>query len=72
MLHPYSIFFRAMWETPRAADDVQVADRTRPLRWALWWRDTARRRAGATDAAAPIPTAVTAQPTEAPGEGIAT
>lgn len=74
MLHPYSIFFKAMWETPPAVhDDEAVPERTRRMRWRLWWSYAARRRAAAERAAAG--TAATTQmptsPTKAARGGIA-
>lgn len=63
MLHPYSIFFKAMWETPPAAHDDVVPERTRRMRWRLWWSYAARRRAAAERAGA----STTASPPLQPG-----
>ena len=52
MLHPYSIFFKAMWESPQAAHDDAFPERTRRTRWRLWWNHAARRRAAAERAGA--------------------
>ena len=73
MLHPYSIFFKAMWETPPTAHDNAFPERTRRMRWRLWWSYAARRRAAAARAAAGLAATVPVQPspTEAPGGGIA-
>ena len=73
MLHPYSIFFKAMWETPQAATDDAVPERTRRMRWRLWWSDTVRRRHAADRRAAgtAASTSLTSTPAEAPRGSIA-
>lgn len=73
MLHPYSIFFKAMWETPEVAHEAEaVPARTRRMRWRQWWSYTARRRAAlerrAADAATP---AARSNPSGAPRGGVA-
>jgi len=72
MLHPYSIFFKAMWDTPQAPHDDAVPERTRRTRW-LWWSAAARRRHAAEQgpADAGSTTTPTPTPTRAPRGGIA-
>jgi hypothetical protein len=53
MLHPYSIFFEAMWEEPtarRAPTDEQAAHRGHEMRWRMWWRSGAHRRTNSAPA----------------------
>lgn len=69
MLHPYSIFFKAMWETPPTARDDVVPERTYRMRWRLWWSYAASRRAAAERTAATTPVQPT--PRKAPGGGMA-
>jgi hypothetical protein len=44
MLHPYSIFFKAMWETPPTPHNRAVPERRRRMRW-LRWSAAGRRHA---------------------------
>ncbi|CAN5795282.1 hypothetical protein BH23ACT10_BH23ACT10_36940 [soil metagenome] len=54
MLHPYSIFFKALWDESaphrHPHDDDPVPERGRRFRWSPWWRYAAQRRVAAEQA----------------------
>lgn len=68
MLHPYSIFFKAMWETPPAAHDDAIPEPTRRMRWRLWRSYETIRRAAAErpDTGSATTTPIPTTPPKAP------